>query len=44
MLDLIIISYKLSINVSVTYFEYIQCSVNNTYNTIIIATIPSLKT
>ena len=33
MLDLIIISYKLTINVSVTYQEYIQYTVDNTYNT-----------
>ena len=32
MLDLIIISYKLTINRSVTYKEYIQYPVNNTYN------------
>ena len=33
MLDLIITSYKLSINVSVTYQEYIQFPVDYTYNT-----------
>ena len=32
MLDLIIISYKLTINMSVTYKEYIQYPVDNTYN------------
>ena len=32
MLDLIIISYKLTTNVSVTYEEYEQNPVDNTYN------------
>ena len=32
MLDLIIIRFKLTINVSVTYQEYIQYSVDNPYN------------
>ena len=32
MLDLIIISYKLTINVSVTFQEYIQYLVDYTYN------------
>ena len=33
MLDQIIISYKLTTNLSVTYQEYIQYPVDNTYNT-----------
>ena len=32
MLDPKIISYKLTFNMSVTYKEYIQYPVNNTYN------------
>ena len=32
LVDLIIISNKLTINASVTYLEYIQYPVNNTYN------------
>ena len=33
MLDLIITGYKFSINMSVTYHEYIQYPVDYTYNT-----------
>ena len=33
MLDLIIISYKLTVNVSVTYYRIFEYPVNTTYNT-----------